>query len=114
MKATRKQSFNVNCAVSGTEYTLYTCPANARAEVSMLMLVNANGNSSVTVIWKDASSTHDVHILGGKNMATGDYVLLTGATLVLEAGDSLCVTQTGGTHIDALCTVEETFVPVGL
>lgn len=112
-KIGRKQSFNVSCTVSGTQYTLYTCPANCRAEVSMMMIVNADGNTSVTVLWYDASSGHSVHILGGKNMSTGDYVLLTGATLILEAGDKFYVTQTGGTHIDALCTVEETFIPVG-
>jgi hypothetical protein len=70
-----------------TEYNIYTCPANCRAEVTMLMVVNAGGSTTTaTVIWYDASKTVDVHILGSKSLSAGDYVLFTGATLVLEAG----------------------------
>ena len=113
-KPSRVQSFNVNCTVSETTYTLYTCPANCRAEVSMLMLVNVAGNLTASMEWNDASSGNHVHILGGKNMTAGEYVLFTGATLILESGDTLTITVTGSSpHADGLCTVTETFIPVG-
>ena len=114
-KPSRTQSYNVNCTVQGTTYTLYTCPSNCRAEVSMLMLNNIVGNVDLDVTWEDASSSSSVHIIGSKNMVAGDSILFTGATLVLESGDTLevLVPGTGSCHLDGLCTVSETFLPVG-
>ena len=114
-KPTRTQSYNVHCTVLGTTYTLYTCPANCRAEVTMLMLNNVLGNISLTVLWDDVSTTNQVHIVGGKNMGAGEYILFTGATLVLDAGDSLTINipGTGSCQLDGLCTVTETFKPIG-
>lgn len=115
VKSSRTQSYNVNCTVRGTVYTLYTCPSNCKAEVSMLMINNVLGNVSPDVTWEDVSSAHGVHIVGGKNLVAGDSILFTGATLVLESGDKLNITipGTGSCHLDGLCTVSETFLPVG-
>ena len=114
-KPTRTQSYNVLCTVLGTTYTLYTCPANCKAEVTMLMLNNVLGNISLTAIWNDVSTSNQVHIVGGKNLTAGDSILFTGATLVLDAGDSLTITLpgTGSCQLDGLCTVSETFRPIG-
>ena len=119
-KPARTQSFHVSALTESVSATLYTCPANCRAEVTMLMIVNANGNTTVNVTWEDANnpfnaSDTSVYILGSKNMTAGEYVLFTGATLVLEAGDTIDILPTGNAtpHIDALCTVTETFNPVG-
>lgn len=114
-KPSRVQSFNVKADVSGETHNLYTCPANCRGEVSMLMIVNGDGNTTVSVTWYDSSAARSVLILGGKNMVSGEYVLFTGATLVLEAGDRLDVVASNNSspYIDSLCTVTETFTPVG-
>ena len=114
-KPARRQSFNADCKVEGQTYDLYTCPANCRAEVEMLMIVNAGGNTTVTVVWYDASKSYSARILGGKNMTAGEYILFTGATLVLEPGDKIRITPTANAspHIDGMCTVTETFIPVG-
>lgn len=114
-KPARTQSFGVSCETEDQLETLYTCPANCRAEVSMLFLVNANGNTTVNAFWYDSSASQSFSILGGKNLVSGEYVLLTGATLVLESGDELRVLPSGNAspNIDAMCTVTETFVPVG-
>lgn len=115
-KPVRNQSFNVSCTVGGTYYVLYTCPANCRAEVSMLLITNVSGTTqSIDCIWNDVSTAHAPHILGSKSLGNGDFILFTGATLVLEAGDSIQVKAgTSGTvHVDAMCTVTETFIPVG-
>lgn len=114
-KPARKQSFNVDCKVENQAYDLYTCPANCRAEVEMLMIVNAGGNTTVTAVWYDASKSYSSRIVGGKNMGVGEYLLFTGASLVLEAGDKLRITPTSNAapHIDGLCTVVETFIPIG-
>lgn len=114
-KPSRTQSFNALANVENQVKYLYTCPNNCRGEVSMLMIVNGDGNTTVSVTWYDASDARNVLILGGKNMTSGEYVLFTGATLVLESGDRLQVTATGNTtpYIDSICTVTETFIPVG-
>lgn len=119
-KPARTQSFHVSATTENVASTLYTCPASCRAEVTMLLITNVNGNTTVSVNWVDANNPFDASdtssaILGSKNMTLGEYVLFTGATLVLEAGDTITITPTGNAtpHIDGLCTVTETFVPVG-
>jgi hypothetical protein len=81
----------------------------------MLFVVNANGNTTVSAFWYRSALSDSFNILGGKNMGSGEYILLTGATLVLEPGDQIRIMPTGNTtpNIDAMCTVTETFIPVG-
>jgi archaellum component FlaF (FlaF/FlaG flagellin family) len=119
-KSARPQSFHVSATTEDVAATLYTCPANCRAEVTMLLIVNNNGNTTVHVTWEDANnpsapSDLSASILGSKNMVQGDYVLFSGSTLVLEPGDSIAITPSGQAtpHIDGVCTVTETFIPVG-
>lgn len=112
-KPSRVKSQQVSCTVSATEYVLYTCPANCVAEMSMLLLTGVTGTPSVIVFWN--TNGDKVHILGGKNIGVGEYVLFTGATLVLQPGETLSVKGTSGSaiHLDAICTVTETFIPIG-
>jgi len=119
-KPARTQSFHTSATTEDVAATLYTCPANCRAEVTMLLITNVNGNTTVNVNWVDADNPFDATdlsaaILGSKNMTIGEYILFTGATLVLEAGDSLTITPTSNAtpHIDGLSTVTEIFIPVG-
>ena len=114
-KAARTKSEAVSCEIEDELYTLYTCPQNCRAEVTMLFVVNANGNTTVSAYWYRSAHTDSFNILGGKNMTSGEYILLTGATLVLDQGDELRVMASGNAspNIDAMCTVTETFIPVG-
>lgn len=113
-KKTRVVTYNIACTVEDQEYTLYTCPPNARAMMSLLFVSNANGNTTVDIEWNRADGTH-MHILGGKNMVAGDYIQFSDGYVVFEPGDSMAVTASGNAtpHIDVLCTVEEIFLPVG-
>jgi hypothetical protein len=81
----------------------------------MLFVVNANGTTTVSGTWYDASQDTSFNLIGGKNMTAGEYILLTGAVLVLEPGDEIDITPTSNAtpDIDAMCTVIETFIPVG-
>ena len=114
-KAARTLSKGVSCETEDQVETLYTCPNNCRGEVTMLFVVNANGNTTVNGYWYDHSATESFSIIGGKNMTAGEYLLLTGATLVLEPGDEIRIMPTGNAtpDIDAMCTITETFQPVG-
>ena len=115
-KPSRVRSLYVSCTVRDQVYTLYTCPPNCVAEVSMLLLAGVTGSPDVTVFWYNSlNDDGQARILSGKNISVGEYVLFTGATLVLSPGDSLRVVAKvqNSPHIDATCTVTETFIPIG-
>jgi hypothetical protein len=114
-KPARTVSKGVICDTEDAVETLYTCPANCRAEVTMLLCVNADGNTSAVAKWVRASDSAEFRLIGGKNLSLGDFVLLTGATLVLEPDDMLQCIASGNAspELDFMCTVTETFIPVG-
>src|SRR5210317_1627110 len=114
-KPARTVSKGVICDTEDAVETLYTCPANCRGEVSMLLCVNANGTTSALAKWYKSDTAEEYNLIGGKNLGVGEFVLLTGATLVLEPGDELRCVATGNAspQLDYMCTVTETFVPVG-
>ena len=117
----RFKTVNVRCDTDEQEETLYTCPSNCRSHMSMLHLVNAGGTVTVDVEFNRSSATQSalgvdasVHILGGKNMSTGDYIQFLGAVMVLEPGDTVTVTADGTTPtVDVIATVEEFFLVPG-
>lgn len=114
-KPSRMISKGVICSVEDQVETLYTCPANCRAEISMLFCVNPNGNTSASATWYKSDTAETFRLIGGKNLGTGEFVLLTGATLVIEPGDEIRCVASGNTspELDFMCTVTETFIPVG-
>ena len=114
-KPARIVSKGVICDTEDQVEVLYTCPANCRGEVSMLFCVNANGNTSALAKWYRASTAEQFNLIGGKNLISGESILLTGATLVLEAGDEIrCIAEGNlSPELDFMCTVTETFIPVG-
>jgi len=118
-KFSRTKSQIVACTTDDVVVTLYTCPANAKAHMSLLFVTNASSNDSdVEIKWYRAANTTSYFILGGKNLTTGEFIKFDGSSLVLDAGDSVTIepsnTAGGGSPvIDALCTVEEFFNPVG-
>ena len=115
------KTVNIICDTDEQVETLYTCPANCRAHASMLHLVNAGGTVTVDASFVRASATQtalgvdaSAHILGGKNMSTGDYIQFSGSEMVLEAGDSVTVIADGTTpDVTVMLTVEEFFTVPG-
>lgn len=114
-KPARTISRGVICDTNNQVETLYTCPANCRAEVTLLYVVNANGNTTADAKWVRASDSAQFKLIGGKNLGLGESVLLTNATLVLEPGDTLQCIASGNSspEMSYICTVTETFIPVG-
>lgn len=79
--------------------------------MNLLYLTNTDGTTTVSVEWDRADGSH-AHILGGKNLSTGDFIQWSDAYIVFEPGDSMTVTATASApHLDVLCTVEEYFLP---
>ena len=114
MKFTRARTPIIKITTAGVRAVLYTCPQNCTTKVPLVYIVNASGTTSLTFeLYKADVDTH-FYILAGKNLATGEAVQLSDGYIVLEAGDKLEVTCTGSTiDVNALCTAEETFKPVG-
>jgi len=114
-KSTRVVTYDTQCTTENQEETLYTCPDNARAMMSLLFVSNVSGNTTVDVEWYRGDGARHNHILGGKNMTTGEYIQFDGAYIVFEPGDYMTITPSSNTspHVDAFVTVEEIFVPVG-
>jgi len=110
----KEKSNIIACTVSGTKYTLYTCPVQCRARVPFISLTDFGGAVTVNLELYRAASTSSFYLLGSKSMATGDRIEISNSYLVLEPGDKLEITATGTTpRVDAICTVEEIFRPVG-
>lgn len=100
---------------TGTAYeAVYTCPANAVAEVTFIHVVNGGSSTnSVEVEWYIAADDYTSHFLKGKSINASDYVNFINIDLVLQAGDEIRVTPASAGHIDTILTVTETFIPVG-
>lgn len=114
MKEVRARTPIIKCTSSGTRTVFYTCPPNCRAKIPLIYIVNANGTVTIDFeIYKAASNSY-FFIVAGKNFGLGESLQLSDSYIVLEAGDQLVITCTGSTvNVDALCTAEEIFIPVG-
>jgi len=119
-RPSRFKSYANHCIVDGTQVTVYTCPPNTIAYMSLVFITNPTASASdIQVRWYDYSNSNDdIYIIGGKNLASGEYIQLSSAFLVLEEGDTLRATAdntAGGNdpHIDIITTVEEVFLPNG-
>ena len=118
-KNSRTKSEIVAISTDDVPVTLYTCPSNSKAHMSLLFITNASTNASdINVQWYRASVATSFFIIGGKNLTQGEFIKFDGSFIVLEAGDYVTVetTSTAGSGVpntDAFCTVEEFFNPVG-
>lgn len=114
MKEVRARTPITKCTVSATRTVFYTCPPNCRAKIPLVYIVNANGTVTISFEIYKAESDSYFFIVTGKNFALGESLQLSDSYIVLEPGDQLVLTCTGSTvDVDALCTAEEMFIPVG-
>ena len=93
---------------AGAANTVYTCPENFVAKMTLLFISNyGSGNKTVTLQWQDASASATYYIVGGYVLSAYGFLKLDGSYLVLNPGDTLIVTPEAGSTIDAVVTVEE-------
>ena len=118
-RPSRFKSYGKHAEVDDQRETVYTCPPNTVAYMSLVFVSNGTANATdVLIEWYDASETSRITIVGSKNLSSGDFLQLSSAFLVLEQGDRLEVTpsNTGGganPDIGVITTVEEVFLPNG-
>ena len=106
----RAKSYNVSCLVDEQVYTLYTCPDNCRSKLVLLYTKNVGSTVTVDIEWDREDGTH-AHILGNKNMSTGEFIQWSDSYIVLEPGEAITVAADGThPHVDVFCTVEEFFI----
>jgi hypothetical protein len=118
-KNSRTKSEIIACTTDDTNYTVYTCPANTKAHMSLLFITNGSTNDSdVLIRWYRAAVDTKFFILGTRNLDGGEFIKFSDAFIVLESGDYIEArpfNTAGGNDpvIDVFCTVEEFFIPVG-
>ncbi len=88
------------------EETIFTVPTKNTGFWSLMYIVSTAGTNSPTVTWYDASENATHYIIGGKNLGTGEFVLLSDAVVAIEAGDQIKVSQSGTSSITYIATIE--------
>ena len=116
-RPSRFKSYFSHLETRDEEVTVYTCPANSVAYLSLLFLVN-NDNSNTSDHSVDlyrALDDETYHILTAKNLNSADIFQFSGAFIVLEPGDLMKATVSGNStpHSEIIITVEEVFLPNG-
>ena len=118
-RPSRFKSYGLHAVLDDTAYTVYTCPPNTVAYMSLVFVSNASASASdVSVEWNDYDNGAPIVIIGGKNLASGEFIQLSGSFLVLEESDTVKMTTAntaGGNNPDTsiIVTVEEVFLPNG-
>ena len=118
-RPSRFKSYGLHAVLDDTAYTVYTCPPNTVAYMSLVFVSNASASASdVSVEWNDDDNGIPIVIIGGKNLAESEFIQLSGSFLVLEENDTLKMTTAntaGGNNPDVsiIVTVEEVFLPNG-
>ena len=118
-RPSRFKSYGLHAVLDDTAYTVYTCPPNTVAYMSLVFVSNASASASdVSVEWDDDDSGTPIVIIGGKNLTSGEFIQLSGSFLVLEESDTVKMTTAntaGGNDPDVsiIVTVEEVFLPNG-
>jgi hypothetical protein len=93
---------------AGVANTVYTCPDNYIAKMTLLFVSNHGGNNKfVSIQWNDVSASQSYYIVGGYVLSAYGYIKLDGSYLVLNPGDTLIVTPEAGSSMDTTVTVEE-------
>lgn len=114
MKSFRERTESVSCTTDGVRETLYTCPTNCRSRVMIIYGTDAGGGVDVTLEWYRSSLSTRFYIVKDLSLTLSQSFEFSEKYLVLEPGDRIEVTADGTTPIvDAICTVEEIFIPVG-
>lgn len=99
----------VDTRTNATKVTLLTVPTKNTGLWQVMYVISLTGNDTPKVYWYDASTNTEYFIVGGKNLGAGEYILLSNAEVVMQAGDEIRVQNSGTQTVTYIATVE--FVP---
>ena len=88
------------------KHTLYTVPAKNTGLWSMMYIISLVGNETPKVYWYDSHTSTEYFIVGGKNLGTGEYILLSDAHVALKENDEIRVQNTGTNDVTYIATIE--------
>ena len=89
-----------------TKQLLYKVPAKNTGLWNMMYIISLVGNETPKVYWYDSHTTNEYFIVGGKNLGTGEYVLLSDASVALQENDEIRIQNTGTNDVTYIATVE--------
>ena len=88
--------YTKNANVTTTDVsTIVTIPSGYVAHWNMLYVVNVGGSTNGAGIYVDKADSTRIDILGGGNVSSKEYVLLTDGVFVLQSGDAIKAYTTG-------------------
>jgi hypothetical protein len=99
----------VRTKTTSTKETILTVPTKNTGLWQVMYVISLTGNDTPKVYWYDSSTSTEYFIVGGKNLGAGEYILLTDAEVVLQAGDEIRVQNSGTQTVTYIATVE--FMP---
>ena len=88
------------------KHTLFTVPAKNTGLWNMMYIISLTGNETPKVYWYDSHTSTEYFIVGGKNLGTGEYVLLSQAQVAMQENDEIRVQNTGTNDVTYIATIE--------
>ena len=93
---------------ANVKQVLFTVPAKNTALWTVKYIISLNGNETPKVYWYDSSENEEYLIVAGKNLGTGESILLDGqASVAMQEHDEIRIQNTGTTNsVTYLATIE--------
>jgi hypothetical protein len=96
---------NANVTTTDTS-TIVTIPSGYVGYWNMLFVTNIGGSTNGVGIYVDKADATRVDILGGGNLSSKDYILLSDAVFVLQAGDAVKAFTTSAGDVEFVITFD--------
>lgn len=99
--------YTKNANVTTTdESTIVTIPSGYVAHWNMLFVSNIGGSTNGAGIYVAKADSSRIDILGGGNVSSKDYILLTDSVFVLQAGDAIKAYTTAAGDMEFVVTFD--------
>ena len=96
---------NVNVTTTAVS-TIVTIPNGFVAHWNMLFVSNIGGSTNGAGLYIDKHDSTLVDILGGGNVSSKDYILLSDAVFVLQPGDAVKAFTTSAGDVEFVVTFD--------
>ena len=99
--------YTKNANVTTTDVsTIVTIPSGYVGHWNMLFVSNLGGSTNGAGIYVDKADSSRVDILGGGNVSAKDYILISDAVFVLQAGDAIKAFTTAAGDMEFVVTFD--------
>jgi len=97
---------NVNVTAATTDTDIVTIPSGYVGHWNMLFVVNIGGSTNGVGVKVVKADSTVIDILGGGNLSSKDYILLSDAVFVLQSGDKIVSYITGAGDVEFVVTFD--------